>query len=534
MQQEHGASHEDSTDGFTSKYRIIESPEGFHIEGIDRHPVYVRLAPQKTAILVGSQLDQTRYTAYSLFAYRAILAHIVNILLEDWTGKPSPISHDWAGARRWAESRAARTLNRRIHPHWRRLHTLVPTDKLDVARAVFAATFQTYTFGCEAMPELYHYPFLVKDIVNYRAAAIACHYALTMISKIGANKESRMRKDADFVGFYERFFGEPSVQLIGNKYHYHFFQSEDPEHRAALVALLARNWQALYSQQAVPGKSMRRMLVRLPGKLPAKMLSQLHVVEPYLQRPVTDRVELLTLYWYSDMNTAATAWAAPFFSMAAREHILVALRHLSKHLHRAFGPTREDTRLLVYYILDYCQSVEPDKRPQQRMSGTLVGLLERSMAWHRDMQEQELERLLATYTGEEKTAVPPIPLPAREEITFLATVQDIYLEGKRMGHCIARYTEHALQGNDYLFHVRYGECEATVQVSCYGGVGQSYGPRNSTNAASTYGEKVLRKWGKQLTAQWGQSQPDPQFVSAEPQREEFPDGDLGELDVHPF
>src|SRR6266700_3091627 len=83
-----------------SKYRIREVPDGFHVEGVERHPVYVRLSPTQTAILVGSQQNQDMATAYQPYAFHAILKNIAKILLWDWV-PPADRPHYWANVSRW-------------------------------------------------------------------------------------------------------------------------------------------------------------------------------------------------------------------------------------------------------------------------------------------------------------------------------------------------------------------------------------------------------------------------------------------------
>lgn len=457
-------------------YRIIEESDGFHVEGANRHPVFVRLSPQRTALLVGSQRYQDSYCPYQLFAFRALLDAVVEILLRDWV-RPADHPNDWSGVHAWVRAQTGRALNHRIHQQWQRLLAVVPEAQRDVARAVFAATFPSTQFGCEAWPELYEQPFLVQDVIRYRASAIACHYALPMAQSLIA---------------YQPVPCERWLDVIVP------FDPNESVHRTALIDALARDWSLLYTHRAKPGGSLRKTLMQLPGNVPASLLSHLHTIEPMLQRPVTDRVELLLLLIFGRSGAALDSWEVPFFAKATRKDILSALRLLAAHLQRDLRPTSVDIALLVSYIYDYCRACDREQLPTHPLTGNLIGLLKKAMVWHREQHEQELKRLLARYSSDRATARPPIPLPDNLAVTFLATVGDIYQEGLSMGHCIAGYTENALQGTYYLFHVCYQGTEASVQVHCTGEVLQSFGPHNRVNVAATYGKRVLARWGNQL------------------------------------
>ena len=91
-------------------------------------------------------------------------------------------------------------------------------------------------------------------------------------------------------------------------------------------------------------------------------------------------------------------------------------------------------------------------------------------------------------------AVPPIPLPQVEGIRFLASVGDLCNESSMMQHCIRHYAKRASDGECYLFHVEHEGDQASVEVSPFGFVAQSQGPRNSQNRATEWGRNMLGSW----------------------------------------
>jgi len=146
-----------------------------------------------------------------------------------------------------------------------------------------------------------------------------------------------------------------------------------------------------------------------------------------------------------------------------------------------------DISLLAEYLRDY-----PDRYP-----GNVEGLIERSIEWHREnpiVVEQERIQI----SDDAEAVLPPIPLPDDPNISFLKDVKAIRTEGKKMYHCIAGYSQNAIQGEVYLFHVDLDGDEASVMVDRNGKVLQSKGPCNAQNKASKWGALVLGEWGKSL------------------------------------
>jgi hypothetical protein len=200
-------------------------------------------------------------------------------------------------------------------------------------------------------------------------------------------------------------------------------------------------------------------------------------------------------------------WFIHLVALAKREDILTALRRFSAYMRQPLPATRGNLRMLLGYLRDYLRAgnVAPYR-------GTIGGLMEEAIGWHRGIAQEEMDRLARQAEQERHvlTAVPPLPMPESPAIRFLSTVEDVLMEGVRMEHCIGSYAEAAVAGRCYLFHVEHQRSSASVMVdSVSGQVLQSFGPCNSRNAAATHGERYLSRWGREVRRLNSQSTPIP-------------------------
>ncbi len=139
--------------------------------------------------------------------------------------------------------------------------------------------------------------------------------------------------------------------------------------------------------------------------------------------------------------------------------------------------------------------------------GNIVGLAEKSIAWHRTVAEQQAEKMIKDLGGRRETARPPIDPPDDERITFLSTVEEIAFEGSVMNNCVASYARRAVRGHSLLFHVEHNRGAATVEVSPQGGVVQAAGPRNHLNTAAKWGKTTLDRWSKEFPKEFAGARP---------------------------
>jgi hypothetical protein len=469
------------------RYTFIEYENGFRIEGRERAPVEVRLSPNQTFLIVSDGRDHPPciYTSMNIYAYRQLLKVVVDILMQEWM--PPLEKPYWSGAYLWAINKAQQGLHYYVYPQWQRLLTIAPEQKRLVAKSVFAATFDYNRLGGEIWDEIYEQPFLVKDIIQYRAAAIACHYAIHLAG------------EAWLSAYFHTVTAKLNQEGLYHHYHPGSLDGEDDAfHKRLAIELLRNDWKIFFSRDEKAGKSLCRTLMNLPGGMNGSLLCKLPDVSMWLNRPITDRVELLTFLLFADkvsdfaLPDDAT-WVATIYAKARREEIIAALRILSKHLRRDLHTRRKDIAELVNYIHDYSHYVVGYNIQPHR--GNLVGLVEKAIEWHRQINQRTITRYLTHLDGKTTATLPPITLPTDSAITFLASAEAIFNEGASMGHCIATYAETAVRGQCYLFHVDYQNTQASVMVDIYGKAVQSYGPHNTITPASEYGARMLSAWG---------------------------------------
>jgi hypothetical protein len=235
--------------------------------------------------------------------------------------------------------------------------------------------------------------------------------------------------------------------------------------------------------------------MNLPGRVPHRLVCDLRRV--HLERPLDNRLELLGVVLHAIVRADREELAAEradhshLFMHARAGQMREAMRRVAGYLRQPLDARKAgDVRQFIQFLADY----------PQHHGGNVVGLAERTIRWHRDRQQEQTAAMRRHYGADTPTTVPPVPLPRRPEVRFLDTVGAICTEAETMQHCVASYIDLAVQGNCYLFHVRYRGEEATVEVGLDGKVRQSQGPRNQRNRASAWGRRILGRWAKQLPA----------------------------------
>lgn len=473
-----------------SKYKIEETPDGFKIYGKDRNLVQVRLA--SNALLVESAPDGAK--TFGLYEYYPFSREIAQGLMTNWEPPEDYKDSPWPGCREWVVTQTAKAVGKRVYKQWQRLLNKVSPDVLAVQKAIFAATMGAADIArCE---KLYNHKYVVRDIINYRAAAIAAANVEELgrrfkLNEVWASPKglefSKRRREletlAEELGFYIRiilnsksvndvpFAIEEEDDLKGQI---------DPEEKIDLLG----NWKSLFSPTCEDYRSLNRTLMNLPGGVPHGLVCNLARI--YLRRPVFNRSELALLMLYAGFKEGY-ANKEDVFMFATQAQIFRAMALVGEHTHNQLSPRRiRDIRFLVQFLLDF----------PENHNGNIVGLTKKSIAWHRDRREAEIQKQVNNFCAETETARPPIPPPDLPEIKFLSTVGEIVEEGAKMEHCIASYIADAIQGYCYLFHVDWNGDSASVQVDWRGEVIQAHGPRNQRNLAVTWGARVLARWGR--------------------------------------
>jgi len=224
-------------------------------------------------------------------------------------------------------------------------------------------------------------------------------------------------------------------------------------------------------------------LDRYPGGVPLSLARNLH--RKKLPHPITHRAAL-TLY----LQCNRVAWA-DIFARASNDQVKRAMQAYNHFTHRG-GSWRKaaDLDRLQMFIRD---SLRGNPMVMYRPGITVVGLTDYAVTYH---QDRAWERM--ALQANRPTALPPIPLPDAEGITFLDCTDAVREEGIKMRHCVPGYADAAVAGDSYLFHIEYKGEKATAEV--FGDqVRQIYGPANGSNKACRYGRRVLGEWVKDLT-----------------------------------
>ena len=315
---------------------------------------------------------------------------------------PDEENYHLGKVKEWAVKRTELAINKPVHAQWQRLLAQVDPTVLAVHRKVFSATWNCRQAALISDENLYKERYVVKDIMSYRAAAVAALLC----------------------------------EVIGQA-------NETPIERM-------QHWRDLFAPAGMGTyHALNATLMNLPGGIPAGVLHELRSV--ILPRPIHNRLELITTI----LAGARTADNFPVFAHATAGEIKEAMRRVSISLQRRWEhegsllprehlSTRRtrDIRTAVYYLLDY---------PEDH-HGRLLGLAEKAIRWHgAEGRQMEARKSAKRFGTDRQLMKPPIPLPEVEGIRFLATVADAVSEGEQMEHCIASYCEDAVEGRRYLF-----------------------------------------------------------------------------------
>jgi hypothetical protein len=414
-----------------------------------REPVTVHRRPYYLA-MESSDLP----CCFTFFSFPSLVHAVAEMLMRPW--HPPVLDHDGPDEeehhlyklKEWAVKRTERAINKPVYAEWRRLLSQVDPTVLAVHRQVFSATWGYRQANIIANDDLFKEKYIVKDILAYRAAAVAT----LLCEAIGPANETPIER--------------------------------------------MQHWHDLYAPAGMGAyRALNVTLTNLPGGIPAGLLSELRNV--ILTRPIHNRLELITTI----LAGARTADNFSVFANATAVEIKEAIRRVSISLHRQrtqtpptpadlLSPRRtRDIRTVVHYLLDFPE----DHR------GRILGLVEKAIRWHgTDGRQAEARKSVKRFGMERQLARPPIPLPTTEGIRLLTTVADAVSEGEQMEHCIASYCEKAVEGRCYLFHADHKGERASVEVSPSGRVVQAFGPRNGYNAAAKWATQMLGQWGHGL------------------------------------
>lgn len=463
-----------------SFYRFVTEPSGFRVERTCVDRLTVQLEPWALSVRYGSDVA-ARCSFFE--GDRLALLITTRLLGEDDTAvdlaaPPLPLP------RAVREARSIKT-----DVGLQRIRLLAQVDPAVLRVQLIARRLVGRVPSLAQEAALYREPYILRDILAYRAAAIAFAYLQSDLWRPPATAQPGSGRE--LVG------QEPDADAATPSAEDGSSDTATTVSEPAVVDLLnsMAQWRGLFSPDGKPYRSLDRTLMNLPQDVSPELVCCLSRIR--LERPMLHWLELTTLLLYTSSVDAACSPAESIrfrmFHHASATDIARAVVRIGEETNRALHPRRpEDLRFAVKYLCDY-----PDA-----FHGPVAGLVERVIRWHRQAHEHHrVERQAIRLGGYDQPVVQPrIPLPSLPGVTFLGSVGAIAEEGERMGHCIATRSEDALRGRCYLFHIDHQNERASVEVSVEGKIVDAQGPHNTDNTAACWGAMQLRSWAAGLVS----------------------------------
>jgi len=374
--------------------------------------------------------------------------------------------------RHWQIKRLSQRLYKDVLNVWRATLAELPETILNIQRALYAASPGNHRNA--VFDGLANNAYAVRDIVQLRAAA---HALLNLDTLIRFQQKNAVEHSPEY----------QALQNIAKEYHRNVLIGHIEIDDTIRIAYFS-HWPDLYAPDGRTYRSLNRTLAALPGGLPSRLLCQLPKLQ--LHKPYTERLPLLLLLlWSIQHDRHPEAGHYDVIANADTASIKRAMQRLATSRHIKLSSRRTvDVNEFVQTLLDYPEATH----------GGIVGLTDACIDWHRAQNERTLAELLDRLGEDQATQRPPIELPSSLHIHFLERTHAVIQEGQEMQHCISSYAKATVQGHCYLFHIDYQDTQATVEVSPQGHIVQSKGPHNKPTAASVWGRKQLKAWGKPL------------------------------------
>ena len=456
---------------------IRERPDGFTVTMVRCRRVTVRC--RRFSFEVESPEGQLQRFGFT--ETRQTVDAVVDGLIDGWR-PPSGLKppREWP-PRRWVLSQIRHGLGEPVTAQCERLLQVVDPTVRAVHRALSAVTSKGSTLA--TCPELYRHRHLVSDITNYRAAAIVVSNFHSLIHRIQQMRITESSQLADLQALAAAHGAAVTVHVnpLGDQPNSVHGSAVSAKHALAHL----QEWRSLLSPSGQSYRSLDRTLMNLPRRVPGHLVCLLNQIT--LTRPLTDGLELLLVTLFLERDRHRATARQNVFMAARAPQIREALRRVAAHTRNDLRVTRQrDIRFLIGFLIDF-----PGPH-----DGTIVGLTDKAIRWHRCRLTSERANVLERYGAQTRVSVPPIPLPADSSVRHLATVKEIVEEGERMGHCVASHVPYALRGAFFVFHVEQDGESATVMVREDGQVIDAQGPRNRSNRASRWGEGRLGRWAR--------------------------------------
>jgi hypothetical protein len=520
-----------------SRYTIEEQPRGFVISSPGRVTTYVTLQDDHQFLITKikdlNQKEKDIGTRVGPYSFRSLLSNIVNILMSEYKRPSKKIpeklrtraNQDYIPPtlKKWLHKKVQIALNHKIHEQWARLITLIPANVNQLAKSMFRSTLSFSEHATN--PIIYEkYPYLVKDLNKYFSANVMFAYGSEHYLRMSPEMFERYGGIPDKNGkLHPMYYVDKNSVHIGRynvETQYSDYVNLSPDDYFSLMS----DWRILYSYNQKPYRALDVTLdnaTNISGRFLAKLLPFI-----YLERPIYERLELTALIAaYEKLHNMGIAHDLPhlpyaetgnnrrnhrddvenkihnanLFQHATVAQIKTLMDRVGTHMVHSPYNHRKIVQVMaaVSFALDY-----PEKH-----HGNIVGLADKAIDWHRGLQARLEENRRKGSDPETPNALPPIPLPEDEHITFLAKVGDLFNESDLMKHCVYSYSFQTIRGHSFIFHIEKDGDIATVEINRNGELIQAHGIHNrsasavnpkKTNAAILYGRKVLSAWGKKF------------------------------------
>jgi hypothetical protein len=278
-----------------SRYEFTETVEragarALRIQGEGRNIVFVFFTPTCLLVQYENGARGWHTQRYGFFDYYSFARAVAHGLIRDW--EPPAGRRGWPGVHAWVWRQTGRAIGKRLHAFYKRCLDDADPTVLALQRAVFAATFSAPRLVLSE--ELYGERYVVKDVIQHRAAAVA----LASLERFRYLDRSKARLEAKEkilnsreLGILEELADSLGVELSMQVMPKGAYQRDHVNVDQALEMM--ENWRGLFSPTGEPYRSLDRTLMNLPGGVPLGLAACLRLV--CLERPVISRSELLVL-----------------------------------------------------------------------------------------------------------------------------------------------------------------------------------------------------------------------------------------------
>lgn len=219
---------------------------------------------------------------YGLFQYSKIVNEISRIVMFDWEQPEDKEDKHWfPGLNYWVRTQNAKALNGRIHDQWERLLDTLPEKVLDIHKSIYAHIFKQPEILHK--DELYKYDKLIEDIKEYQACAVA----LDKLNYLGKDflKKTKVDNMPNPISMGNVDLTNSSNSIIDS-----FWPESNLDYK---LELLQDNWRKFFSDTGELYEELNKTIENLPGNL--SIPTVLNLPKVHLQRPVTNRLEFITL-----------------------------------------------------------------------------------------------------------------------------------------------------------------------------------------------------------------------------------------------